>query len=465
MKRNRFIDREREFAYLEDEYSKEGAGLIVLYGRRRVGKTTLIEEFIGGKSAIYFMADRQVERELLRRLQQTMSRSLRDPLMERIDFASWDDLFDYWLAREDFSKKVVLVLDEFQYLAWLNPAFPSILQRLWDQKLKEKNLFLILCGSLINMIYTTTLSYESPLYGRRTGQMKLDPVSFKDYASFLPRLDPIKRLEFYAVTGGVPKYMESMSQDRSILENIREGILSKKSYLYIEPRFILSEEVTETLSYFSILKAVAEGEHKVGNIASRIGMKANVLTKYLDVLMGLDILERQVPVTEERPEKSKLGLYFIKDHFFRFWFRYVFPNQSYLEIEEVDYVLDMIRKDFSKFVGPVYERLCTERIPILAREGRLPFTPERWGRWWTRKEEIDVVALNSKTREVLFCECKWSDRPVGVDILNALLEKSKMVDWNMGNRREYYCLFSKSGFTEDLRKEAERRGVTLIEGV
>ncbi|MBI5197038.1 MAG: ATP-binding protein [Nitrospirae bacterium] len=461
----KFIDRVKEIASLEEEYRKKGAGLLVLYGRRRVGKTTLIEEFIKGKKVIYFMADKQVERDLQRRLQLSMARSLKDPLMEKIDFASWDDLFEYWLSREPFSKKIVLVLDEFQYLAKVNPAFPSILQRVWDQKLKDRNIFLILCGSLINMMYASTLSYESPLYGRRTGQIKLDPLSFGDCAGFFPKLPPLKRLEFYTVTGGTPRYIETLSPDKTVWENIRRGILSKRSYLYGEPKFILNEEVTETLNYFSILKTVAEGEHKIGNIAAKLGIKANILTKYLDMLINLDILERQVPVTEDRPEKSKMGLYFIKDHFFRFWFRYVFPNQSDLEIEKADDVLDKIKEDFASFVGLVYEKVCLDHIPLLAGKGILPFTPEKWGRWWTRSEEIDVVAWNAGTKEILFGECKWSDRPVGIDVLKSLEKKSQQVPWQRDGRKEYFVLFAKKGFTQDLKKAALKRNIVLVQGV
>lgn len=460
-----FVDRHAELKYLKDEFNKKSAGFIVLYGRRRVGKTALIEELIKGKKAVYFMADKQVERDLQKRLQILFSESIKDPLMERLDFASWDDLFEYWLKKEDFSKKIILVIDEFQYLAKVNPAFPSILQRLWDQKLKKKNIFLILCGSLINMMYATTLSYDSPLYGRRTGQIKLDPIPFEDYRQFFRDMDALKRLEFYAVTGGVPKYVETFLTDKDLWKNIASRIASKKSYLYNEPRFILNEEVTETLNYFSILKTIAEGEHKIGNIAGKIGVKANILTKYFDILIGLDILERRIPVTEINPEKSKMGLYFIKDHFFRFWFRYIFPNQSYLEIEEIDPVLEKIKKDFSVFAGPVYEKVSLDRIPLLAKEGKLPFKPVRWGTWWTRNEEIDIVAFNDKTREILFGECKWSDKPVGIDILNMLKSKAKKVNWNKEDRKEYYALFAKKGFTGEIKKVAVEENLVLVEGV
>lgn len=203
----KFINREKDLAWLRDEYLKKEPGFIVLYGRRRVGKTTLIEEFIRDKKAVYFMADKQVEIELISRLTLSMARSVNDPLMSNLTFNSWEDLFDYWLEKESFKTKVVLVIDEFQYLAKVNPAFPSIMQRLWDEKLKKRNIFLILCGSLINMMYTSTLSYQSPLYGRRTGQMKLEPVTFHDYLKSLPSVTPEKGLDFFAVTGGIPKYI------------------------------------------------------------------------------------------------------------------------------------------------------------------------------------------------------------------------------------------------------------------
>ncbi len=459
-----FIDRENDLAWLENEYHKKGAGFIVIYGRRRVGKTTLIEEFIRDKKAIYFMADKQVEKELINRFNQAMSRSIDDPLMSDLTFNSWETLFEYWLGKEKFQTKIVVVIDEFQYLAKVNPAFPSILQRIWDERLKKKNIFLILCGSLVNMMYSTTLSYKSPLYGRRTGQMKLEPVTFHDYMKFLPKVPSEKRLEYYAITGGIPKYIETLSPVKNLLDNIHENILSKNSYLYDEPRYILNEEVTETLNYFSILKTIACGEHKIGNIASKIGIKANILTKYLDMLINLGIIERQVPVTEKNPEKSKMGLYYIKDHYFRFWFRYVFPYQSYLEIQEKDYVLSIIKEDFSNFTGAVYEKVCLENIPILIKEEKLPFTPEKWGRWWMKNEEIDIIAINDRTREILFAECKWSTKLVGLNILDELREKSKMVNWNMDNRVEYFALFSRKGFTKELEIKAKKENILLFIG-
>jgi hypothetical protein len=405
---NSFIDRKSELAALEKEYLKNGAGLIVIYGRRRVGKTTLIKEFLKEKTGLYFLADKQLETELIRRLQNSVSEYLHDPHLTEIEFKTWDSLFDYWLRHADFSKKIVFVIDEFQYLARVNNAFPSILQRIWDEKLREKNIFVILCGSLINMMYSTTLSYNSPLYGRRTGQIKLEPIRSSEFSEFFPDICLEKLVEFYSVIGGVPKYIEIFNPRKAIFENIYEHILSKNGYLYAEPRFLLSEEITETTTYFSILKVIAEGERKMGHIASRLITSTQNLTGYFNMLIDLGLIERRVPVTEDMPEKSKMGLYFIKDNFFRFWFRYVFANQNYLEMENTDYVLQKLKTDFDEFVSLTFEDIAPDILFSEKMKKHLPFEPERWGRWWDKNDEIDLLAINSKEKKALFVECKWS---------------------------------------------------------
>jgi len=400
-----FVNREKELEYLRQAYKRPDADLLVLYGRRRVGKTRLIKEFIQEKPHIYFLCDRTLEIELQRRMQSAIGLSLRDPLLEGMEFRDWEALFRYWLDRADFSQKIILIIDEFQYLARANPAFPSILQRLWDEHLKSYNLFLILCGSLIRMMYTSTLSYESPLYGRRTGQMRLEPLSFLDVRTFLPHLCFQELMAFYSVTGGVPRYIEILDPEKDIFENIERFILDKNQYLYAEPRFILNEEVTETATYFSILRVIAEGEHKIGKIASRLRLSPPNLTRYFEVLIDLGILQRQVPITEEQPQKSKKGLYFIRDPFFRFWFRYVFPFQSQLEIENREYVLGKIRTDFSYLQASTFESIAGDLLAEWNKQDLPPFSPEKWGRWWSRNQEIDLVALNTPSKEILFGEC------------------------------------------------------------
>ena len=456
-----FIDRTPELSTLKSEYDKKGAGLIVIYGRRRVGKTTLIREFLKNKPHIYFLADKQFETELIGRLRNSISEYLKDPNLAEIEFKTWDSLFDYWVRHADFSKKVVFVIDEFQYLASVNNAFPTIFQRVWDDKLKERNILVILCGSLINMMYSTTLSYNSPLYGRRTGQIKLDPVSFKYFHNFFPHVSDEKLIELYSVIGGIPKYIEIFNPQKNVFENIKEHILEKKGYLYAEPRFILSEEVSETTTYFSILKTIAAGQHKMGNIASRLMTSTQNLTGYFNMLIDLGILERRVPVTEAMPEKSKMGLYFIKDHFFRFWFRYVFANQNYLEMENTDYVFRKVKDEFDEFVSLTFEDIAANIFFEQKAIRSLPFEPEKWGRWWDRKNEIDLVAINSSEKKALFIECKWSKRLVDIDVLTDLKNKASQVDWFKDEREDYFAIISKKGFTKRLVELAEREGIML----
>ncbi len=458
---NIFKDRKAELAALNAEYRKKGARLIVIYGRRRVGKTTLIKEFFKGKRGVYFLADKQLEPGLIGRLRNSVSEHLAAPHLKEIDFKSWDSLFDYWLSNETFSKKTVFVIDEFQYLARVNNAFPSIFQRIWDEKLKEKNIFVILCGSLINMMYSTTLSYKSPLYGRRTGQIKLEPVRFAKVAEFFPRISTEKLIEFYSVLGGVPKYIEIVNPGKSLLENVRKHILSKNGYLYAEPRFLLSEEVTETATYFSILKTIAEGERKMGNIASRLQVSTQNLTGYFNMLIDLGLIERQIPVTEDMPEKSKKGLYFIKDNFFRFWFRYVFAHQSYLEMDNTEYVIRKLKADFDQFVSLAFEDIVQDMLFSGSMRKLLPFAPERWGRWWDKKDEIDIMAINSKEKKAFFVECKWSRNPVDINILQDLKRKADRVMWLKNERKDYFAIISKKGFTKRLKETASKEGVIL----
>ena len=456
-----FIDRTPELSTLKSEYDKKGAGLIVIYGRRRVGKTTLIREFLKNKQHLYFLADKQVETELIGRLRNSISDYLKDPHLLEIEFKTWDSLFDYWVRHADFSQKVVFVVDEFQYLASVNNAFPTIFQRVWDDKLKERNILVILCGSLINMMYSTTLSYSSPLYGRRTGQIKLDPVSFKYFHNFFPHVSDEKLVELYGVIGGIPKYIEIFNPQKNVFENIREHILEKKGYLYAEPRFILSDEVSETTTYFSILKTIASGQHKMGNIASRLMTSTQNLTGYFNMLIDLGILERRVPVTEAMPEKSKMGLYFIKDNFFRFWFRYVFANQNYLEMENTDYVFRKVKDEFDEFVSLTFEDIAANIFFEQKAIRSLPFEPEKWGRWWDRKNEIDLVAINSSEKKALFIECKWSKRRVDVDVLTDLKYKALQFAWFKGERQDYFAIISRKGFTKRLVEMAEEEGIIL----
>ena len=316
----------------------------------------------------------------------------------------------------------------------------------------------ILCGSLISMMQSQTLAYDSPLYGRRTAQIRLKQIPFAYYHQFFPDKSRKELIEMYAVTGGVPKYIALFSQSKDIYSAIETCVLNRSGYLYDEPHFLLQQEVSEVGSYFSIIKAIAAGNTKLSSIAGVLEVKSTSLTKYLKTLMDLDILEREVPVTEDSPEKSKKGLYKIKDNYLRFWFAFVYPNMSFIESGHGRIVMDKIRKSLVRnHIAFVYEDVCRERMWEMNAEGAWPFYFSKLGRYWDSKEEIDIAAIDPDRKNLILGECKYWQEPVGVSVLRELEAKAKTVAWEKEKRKTWFVLFSVNGFTEELRAEAAAR--------
>ena len=449
-----FVDRVLEMKTLQKEYEKKGASLVIVYGRRRVGKTTLLTEFMRDKPAIYFLATQEAEVLNRNAFKEKAAEFLGNSVLSDVTVSKWDTIFQAILSRQS-EKKTVLIIDEFQYLGKSNPAFPSVFQRIWDELLKDSNICVILCGSLISMMLSQTLSYQSPLYGRRTAQIRLRQIPFHYYKDFFEEASMSYLVEHYAVTGGVPKYIESFSKCNDIYEAIEDNILNQSSYLYEEPYFLLQQEVTEIGSYFSILRAIAFGNHKLSEIASALEIKATDLTRPLKTLIDLDLLQREVPVTEENAEKSKKGLYKITDNYILFWFTFIYPNRGDIERGNVEYVMEKIKKSFVRsHVAFVYEDICRE---ALYYDKILPYHFSKIGRYWDKNTEIDIVALNEEENAILFGECKYWSGPIDVDIFQKLLEKAAKVTWRNGNRKEIYALYSQNGYTEELKKLADER--------
>ncbi len=454
-----FWDRQRELEMLEKEYRRTRGSLVVIYGRRRVGKTTLIKEFIRDKTAMYFLADEQLENVQRRRFQNVLSDLVGDPLLGQLRAGEWDTLFNLLIQRVNPNVRTVVVLDEFQYLAKTTPGFPSIIQRFWDETIRERNIMLVLCGSLVGMMRRTCLDSSSPLYGRRTGQIRLQPLQFTDYLDIFDQ--PFNDLvPLYAVTGGVPRYIEMLlDSSLPLIDQIAETVLEPGSALYDEPRFLLTGEVNETTTYFSVLQAIAGGDHKVGHMARTLEMPTNRLSVYLQTLEDLNFIERRTPIT--MGDRSRLGLYYISDLFARFWFRYVFPNQNYLEIGRTAHVAAQLQDTFdSQFVAQVFEECAINYLWRMADQGQLPFVPQRIGRWWDRDHEIDLVAVQDtapdQPAQILFGECKWTQQPVGIDVLKSLYHQAQQVRWNKENRRESFILFSRAGFQDILIERARQ---------
>ena len=442
-----FINRKKEMETLDREYKKENS-FVVIYGRRRVGKTTLIKEFIKDKKAFYFFADKQNENLQIERFKNQIAENFKDEILKKIEIKDWDTLFEYLIMKIS-NEKFVLVIDEFQYLTLINKNFSSIFQRIYDEKLKDKNIMIILCGSLISMMYSETLAYDSPLYGRRTAQIKLQPIKFKYYNKFFKNKSTQDLIELYSITGGIPKYILSIDREQSALYNIENNLFDKNNYLYSEPKFLIQEEVNDLSRYFSILNAISIGHTKMSSISSYLQINAGGISAYISKLIELDIIEKEVPITENI-DNSKKVLYKIKDNYLNFWFAYIYPYQSYFEIENLTYIKNKINNEFELYISKIYEDLARESM-----WENIPFPLLKVGRWWDKNTEVNIVALGENNK-IVFGECKYSKKQVGLSILKQLQEKAKNIKWNNSNREEYFILFSKSGFSEELEELAQK---------
>lgn len=415
------------------------------------------------KPALYFLATEESETQNRNQFRQTAATFLGDNLLAASQVKDWSLIFQALVRNTTKDQRLVIVIDEFQYLGKANPAFPSIFQKIWDTLLSKENVMVILCGSLIRMMESQTLNYNSPLYGRRTAQIKMEQIPFRYYGDFFEKRSFRELVTLYSITGGVPKYIELFEDSSDIYEGIRSSILDTSSFLYDEPRFLLQREVNEVGSYYSIIKAIAAGNHKLSSIATVLEVPQSHITKYLKTLSDLDIIQREVPVTESSPEKSKKGLYFIKDNFIDFWFKFIFPNMGYIELGYEEAVIDRLKQNLiDSHTSFIYEDVCREQLWQLSAENRLGVALQKVGRWWNNADEIDVIGLDEAGSAIVFGECKFWQRPVGIKVLNALQEKASSVPWHNKQRTEQYVLFSVSGFTPELKAEAQRRSDVML---
>jgi len=451
-----FINRERELSALSNWWKERGPHLIILYGKRRIGKTELIKQFIRGKPSIYFLADRVNERDNLKMLSKKIGGFFNDRHIEDSGIDEWYHLFGYLKGKK---KKIALAIDEFPYLVESNKAISTVFKKGWDEYLKDTDIFLILSGSSIGMMETETLAYKAPLYGRRSGQILLRALRFEDFKKFFPGYKFDDLLRMHTITGGIPAYILQFGRNKPVRNVLEKRIFDTTGYLHNEIEFILKEELREPRTYLSILRAISLGKRKFGEIVNETGLQKNIIMKYLHVLEDLHITKKDVPVTEKSPMRSKKGLYSLQDEFFVFWFNYIFPFKSELELGRYDNVLLELDKTFNSLVSMNYEKIAIE---ILIGYSKKIFPVLKAGRWWDSNDEIDIVALNERENKILFGEVKWSSKKVGTDIYEELKRKARKVLWGKVRRKEYFCLFSKSGFTDNMIKLAKKEKIYLF---
>ena len=455
-----FVNRVSELELLEKRYASGKAEFFVLYGRRRVGKTELLARFCEGKRSIFFVSDLGSEISLRTALSAAVNTTLFGPNQMNAVYSTWEDLL-HALAQAAQTERLVVVLDEFPYLVAAHPPLATILQRVWDQTLKNSQIMLILCGSYIGMVEETVLGYQAPLYGRRTAQYLLEPLQFKDARLFYPAFPLEDQVRAYAVYGGTPAYLHTIQSQQALKDNILDGILTRGSFLYDEVRFVLQQELREPRNYFAILQAIAAGKTRLNEIKLATGIEG--ATAYLDTLQQLHLVERIVPVTETQPQKCRRGIYRLKDHYLRFWFRYVHPNRSQLERDGAQIILEnQVIPEIDHFSSLTFEEVCQQFFWQAGISGKLPFVPTNIGNWWNANEEVDLVVLGEN--DAILVECKWTSKPVGIDILVDLERKAELVKPELGDRQIRFALCSRSGFTSQLIEDAKRRqDVTLLD--
>lgn len=463
-----FINREKELEWLQEAHQKASRSgqFLVIYGKRRVGKTELITHFLKNKPYIYYLANKTTKGEQLRSATSVFMTSFGDTYIAGSSFPNWREFFDYLIKKTEERKKsdppTTLVFDEFPYLVEADRGVSSFFQYGWDMGLKDKKVLLIIMGSSISMMYKHALVKSAPLYGRRTGQWLLEPFTFQETKKFYPGVPFENSFPLFAVSGGIPAYAKMFEGKKTLKENITEHVLPEGKYLSVEPELLLSEEFDDPRSYLTILQAIGLGRTKFSEIIQQCHLPATALPIYLKTLTELRLVKKEVPVTEPIPEKSKKGSYSLADPFLRFYFSFIFPNNSLIKGRSYETLFSQHGETLTQLVAKSYEDTTAEFIQEAIIQGVLPHF-EQTGRWWDKDTEIDLVGLNKEENSILFVEAKWNNKPLDGRVLQSLKKKAQKVKWGRKNRKEYFALVAKGGFNNDLKRQAEKEGVLLIE--
>ncbi|MDD3252044.1 MAG: ATP-binding protein [Lachnospiraceae bacterium] len=454
------IGRKQELEQIEKMYDSPKFEFLVMYGRRRVGKTTILQQFASEHRAIFYSAQEKNDSLNLQDFSRTVQFYFDKQFIA--PFQSWEDALSY-ITIKTKQEKVILIIDEFPFMAGPNPSIKSMLQHEIDHKWKDMNMMLILCGSSVSFMINDIMGYESPLYGRITGSMEVKPFNYLEAAKFYPRYSNVDKLLAYGILGGVPRYLNVFSDDQSIQDNIQNRIIANGAFLNDEPQMLLKMELREPGVYNSILEAIARGYNKVTEIADCIHEDKTKCSKYLMTLQTIRLVERITPCGES--EKSKKTIYVLTDNFYRFWYQYIFSNKSYYEMLGDEESAIEIRDSLSDFMGLAFEEICKQYLIQQAKKRALPFVPAAIGKWWGNnpkiraQDDVDVLAFNKNKTEVLFCECKFTNKAMPMDEYDDLVIASESFSENI---KKHFIFISKGGYTKPVQERAKKEGVVLL---
>jgi AAA+ ATPase superfamily predicted ATPase len=465
-----FVDRQKElefFNYLLSRHRPGPAQMVLLYGRRRVGKTGLLFHWANQQEIphTYWAAEKEPAPLQRRKL---YAKLLNIPIRQAPVFDSWDELWDA-TANLIGDKRHILILDELPYAAEADPATLSALQHAWDHHFQHSNLVMVLCGSQVRAMESLQL-HQSPLFGRLTGQWHLQPLAFATLPEFLPSWSAEERVAAFAIVGGVPAYLKWLDPELSLLENIRQNVLNEGGMFLAEPTFLIYDEVREPQSYLAVVKAIGQGQHTLSDISNTALIGTSHLSSYLARLQELKLVERRLPITLPPAQQrlSRQGRYHLRDPYFRFYFRFVAPHHELLPFD-VDKVFDHIQQRLHAFVGlTAFEELSRQWVAQQGKAGLLPFEPDAVGAHWSRRVQVDVVAVQWQTRQILLGECKWGHELVNRQVVRELIEgkmprlKQALPDEGEG-WHIHYAFFSRMGFTADALAELQAQAGLAID--
>ncbi len=455
-----FIGREKELKVLNNLYTSDKFEFAVIYGRRRVGKTALINEFIGDKKSIYFMGVESNSKQNLENFSKSII-EYSSGIVVDTSFQSFQAALEYVFGLSK-NERLILVIDEYPYVARSSKSLASTLQMLIDKYKDISKMMLILCGSSMSYMEDNVLAYKAPLYGRRTAQMKILPFDFEETCRYFKNFSAEDKALIYGIVGGTPQYLLQINDKLSVEDNIKNTYLNPTSFLFEEPTNLLKQEVREPAIYTAIITAIATGASRMSEISTKVGEDTNVCTSYIKNLMNLGIVQKETPYGEKNSRKS---IYYIEDNMFRFWYRFVLENNSIIVRGAADRVYKRIEPYLSNYMGKVFEDICTQYLWKLLLDGKCPVEFNSLGRWWgtdpveRKQTEIDIMGEQDKDT-ALFGECKWTNEKVDLGVLETLVKRSRLFSYT----NVHYYLFSKSGFTKGCFDKAKEMGnVSLVD--
>lgn len=453
-----FFDRHNELLLLSERYEKLNAGeLCVLFGRRRIGKTELLLRFLEKSDCkkLYLYVNISEKSELM----EQFSRDIKEQVNDTLRIRDWKDFFQY-LFEESKNKKFIVVIDEFQRFSRLSKDFISMLQSVWDTELKQNKIMIVLLGSSMGMTHDLVFSAKGPLYGRATVKKKINPFRYVDFREMFFNLKSEKeKIEFYSVFGGTPYYLDAAKKEnKSLFETITNLVLDEDGRLFDEPTTLLSSELRSFNRHNSILLSIAKGKYELKEIADQLNMEQTQITPHIHHLINLlDIVYREEPIFG----KKRRSRYLFKDNFFRFWYRFVFPNKSSIELKNYPSVIDRIRDSFIQYNSKIFEDVIKELLVLYngKKISGYPLNFEKIGSWWEKGDEIDIICYNK--REILVGEVKWKNKLInGLSVFNDMEDKVRKLSFG---GRVKYLIVSKSGFEADTREVLEKKGVICLD--